>query len=35
VAAQEARAIVQVAEIDDATLQACSDQLAASGFQVV
>jgi len=31
-AAQEARAIVQVAEVDDATLQACADQLALSGF---
>lgn len=31
-AAQEARVIVQVAEVDDASLQACMDQLALSGL---
>ncbi len=32
VAAQEARVIVEVAEVDDASLQTCMDQLALSGF---
>jgi len=34
-AAQEARAVIQVAEVDDASLQACMDQLALSGLTVV
>lgn len=33
-AAQEARVVVQVAEVDDASLQACMDQLALSGLTV-
>jgi len=33
-AAQEARAVIQVAEVDDASLQACMDQLGLSGLTV-